>query len=111
MAMRVGTADPSRRLAQVRAAGHDAISLLHLHKVYILTDGRRIMTAHRIGSVIGVLLGLTIVSTLLSLILSRFSFSGGAWSWLLLGQTAGGVCVAALLRWLWNRRHHVESIA
>lgn len=69
------------------------------------------MTAHRIGSVIGLLFGLTVVSALLSLILSRFAFSGGQWTLLLLGQTAAGVCVLALLRWLWNRRHHVDAIA
>jgi hypothetical protein len=64
----------------------------------------------RIGRGIGILLGLAVVSALLSYILSKFSYFSG-WSWLLLGQTAACVCIIGLLRWLWNRRHHVESIA
>jgi hypothetical protein len=68
------------------------------------------MNMRRIGTGIGILLGLAVVSALLSYILSKFKFFGG-WSWLLLGQTTACVCIIGLLRWLWNRRHHVESIA
>jgi hypothetical protein len=64
----------------------------------------------RIGTGIGILIGLAVVSFLLSWIVCRFSYFGG-WSWMLLGETAAGVCLVALLRWLWNRRKHVESIA
>ena len=68
------------------------------------------MIARRIGTAIGILLALAAVSAVLSYIISKFKAVGG-WSWMLLAETAGAVFLIALLRWLWNRRKHVESIA